>query len=212
MMRELAYIMPDYDGPMEYRALPHVANSDLKEIVMRHHGKTRPDNLEQVFAFGNLVDAMLLEPHKANMNHAKLEVAMAMKKTFFKDSLIRQIFNISDFRRQHEFYRLNIHGVRGAKCKTDGDSKIFNLVFELKGLSVNNEAQFEEAIDHLDYDQAAAWYIDITRRKNYLIAAISKTNTDRMFKRILDNQHKIYSRGVEKIKNSVKIWKQNGYV
>src|SRR5690606_1259375 len=94
-------LYPDYDGPMEYRALPHVANSDLKEIVARHNGKSRPENIEQIFAFGNLVDALICEPYKADLNHEKIALAQAMKATFFRDPMIQKIFSVADFRRQH---------------------------------------------------------------------------------------------------------------
>lgn len=205
-------IYPDYDGPIEYRALPFVANSDLKELMSRHNGKSKPDNLEEIFAFGNLFDALVLEPYKANMEHGKLEQALEMKKNLFKDPLIQQIFTLADFRRQHEFYRLNIHGLIGGKCKCDGDSKMGDLVFELKGLSVTSEKQFDEAIDHLDYDQAAAWYIDITLRKHYVIAGASKKDPRKVFKRYIDRNHKIYKSGLQKVGYSTMLWKQYGFV
>jgi hypothetical protein len=202
---------PDYDGPIEYRALPFVANSDLKEIVRRHHGKVLLDNIEEIYSFGSLFDAMVLEPHKADLSHEKLERAIAMRDVLFRDKLIRDIFSLPDFRRQHEFYRTNIHGLVGGKCKCDGDSKMMDMVFELKGLTVSSEKQFEEAIDHLDYDQAAAWYIDITNRKHYIIAGSGK-KVDKVFKRYVDRNHVIYKRGQQKLLHSTSIWKTYGFV
>jgi hypothetical protein len=204
-------IYPFYDGIIEYRELPFVANSDLKEIMDRHYGKTKLDNLEEIFAFGSLFDALVLEPHKANLSHDKLERAKEMRSVLFRDDLIQKIFHLPDFRRQHEFYRLNTFDLVGTKCKCDGESKMMDMVFELKGLSVANDKQFEEAIDHLNYDQASAHYLETTKRKHYIIAGAGK-KVNKVFKRYIDRNSPIYQRGLEKVKASVKIWKQYGFI
>jgi hypothetical protein len=194
-----------------YRAHQFVANSDLKEVVARYNGKKKLENLEVIFEFGSLFDALVLEPHKANMDHGKLELALAMKKTLLNDKMIQKVFGMYDFRRQHEFYRRGVFGVEGAKCKCDGDSKALNFIFELKGLAVNNQSQFEEAINFLDYDQAMAWYMETAKREHYLIAASSKTKPDNQFQNSITCDHKFYKSGLEKVKHATWLWKMYGF-
>lgn len=90
----------------------------------------------------------------------------------------------------------------------DGDSKALGLVFELKGLAIDSDRAFEEAIDRFDYDQGLAWYLDVSGYKRALIVAVSKKKTDRLFKRIVDRDHVYYKRGLSKVKKSIILWKQ----
>jgi hypothetical protein len=185
-----------------------VSNSDFKKLRKLIDPKFEdPADLKAIFDFGNLVEDVILEPHKANYNHDDIKKALEMDKTFRADKICQQILYIPDFRRQHEFYRSDRYGVR-ARCKTDGDSKSMSLVFELKGLSVSSDRAFEEAIDRFDYDQGLAWYLDLTEYKRSLIVAVSKSDTSKLFKRVVDRNHIYYKRGVQKIKKSVILWKQ----
>lgn len=173
-------------------------------------------NLEVIFDQGTLNHQALTEPHKAHnwLKHTTthptkakqdFDLAMAMAKTVLKDELCRRVILSVDFRREWEFYRQNVHGIR-ARCKADGDSKILKTVFEYKGLAVTTEKAFDEAIDNFDYDQGVAWYLDTTHYDRVLIAAVSKKKPDMLFKRIVDRNHQIYLRGEQKVLKAVKYW------
>lgn len=166
-----------------------------------------PADLEEIFSFGTLSHATILEPYKADHNHKDYPLAKTMANTFMRDQICRQLIYIHDFKREHEYYRSNVFGVK-ARCKTDGKSNAMSLCLEFKGLSVTTENAFEEAIDRFDYDQAAAWYLDVTRLRWYLIVGVSKKSPDRLFKRLIDRNHHYYKRGVEKVNKSVELWKQ----
>lgn len=166
-----------------------------------------PADLEEIFSFGTLVHALVLEPHKADYRHKDISLAKQMAATFMNDEMCRNLYYIYDFKREHEYYRSNRFGVK-ARCKADGKSNVLSLCLEFKGLSVSTEAAFEEAIDRFDYDQAAAWYLDVTGLDRYLIVGVSKKSPKRLFKRLIDRNHKYYISGREKVNKSIQLWKQ----
>lgn len=183
-----------------------ISNSDLKQLRKMMDPKFQdPADLEEIFAFGHLVEDIILQPHQADYNHKNIDKALAMAATFKADSICRQMLWIHDLRRQHEFYRSNVFGVP-ARCKMDGDSKAMGLVFELKGLAVESERAFEDAIERFDYDQGLAWYLDVSGYKQALLVAVSKKNTSKLFKRVVDRNHLYYKRGVDKVEKNVKLF------
>lgn len=184
----------------------YISNSDFKALRKMVDPKFEdPADLEEIFAFGRLVEDIILQPHQADYNHKDIGKAHDMARTFKADSICQQLLWIHDLRRQHEFYRSNVFGVP-ARCKMDGDSKALSLVFELKGLAVETERAFEDAVDRFDYDQGIAWYLDVSGYKQALIVAVSKKNTSRLFKRIVNRDHQYYKRGVVKIEKSVELF------
>lgn len=193
---------------MSYFNSSYVSNSDLKEIMSRLSGVQKPENIQQIYDFGSAFHGGILEPHKdvPNVSDNDKQLISRMHKTIWADDLLRNMILIPDFRREHEFYRENIHGVK-ARCKMDGSSKMMSTILELKGLSVSTYKAFIEAVDRFDYDQGAAWYLDVTRYKQCLIAGISKKEPDRLFKLLIDRDHQMYKSGVVKIKKSVSAWK-----
>lgn len=202
---------------MSYFGHHYASNSDIKEMVSRYYNKQKPNNLGAIFDFGTEFHAGILEPHKANWDKVTPEQKASiqkMSKTFWKDSLCRQIAMMPDFRREHEFYRINRFNLEGVRCKTDGDSRKLRTILELKGLSVSTEKAFKESILHLDYDQGAAWYINTASGyvpyDQKLIVGISKIDEDLLFKVLIDRNHKYYKYGMQKINEGTKIWKMYG--
>lgn len=184
----------------------YISNSDLKHLRKMLDPKFEdPADLEEIFAFGRLVEDCILQPHQADYNHKDIEKALAMARTFKADSICQQLLWVHDLRRQHEFYRSNRFGVP-ARCKMDGDSKALGLVFELKGLAVETERAFDEAIQRFDYDQGLAWYLDVSGYRQALLVAVSKKNTSRLFKRIVNRDHEYYKRGIVKVEKSVHLF------
>lgn len=204
---------------MNYFNHRYASNSDIKKIVSRHEGRTEIEGLQAIFDFGSEFDVAIFEPHKrgtfSDLSPEKNELIKTMAASFWKDEMLRQIMMGPDFRRQHEFYRVNRFGLEGIRCKCDGDSRKLGLILELKGLAVSTEKAFKESILHLDYDQGAAWYLEgasgYVRYERVLIAGVSKTDPERPpFKMLIDRNHDYYLSGMGKIEYGTKIWKMFG--
>lgn len=193
---------------MNYFDSDYVSNSDLKELRKRVDPKfEEPPNLKEIFIFGHLVEDCIFHPAAADYTHPKIELAKAMAIAFHADKICRTFLMVNDFRRQHEWYRSDRFGLR-ARCKADGDSRQISSLMEFKGLSVDSDSQFEECIDRFDYDQALSWYLDLSGYNRMLLVAGSKKSPDRLFKRIVDRDHKIYKRGLDKVHSAVRLWNQ----
>jgi hypothetical protein len=192
---------------MSYYNHQYASNSDLKKLISRYvEGREEPD-LEEIFDLGTLIHQAILEPHKANKQHKDYELASKMAKTVLKDRLCRDLIFMPDFKREHEFYRVNVHGIR-ARAKMDGSSNRIRTILEYKGLKIANEKAFDESIYKFDYDQGAAWYLDTSGYDRLLIVAVSKTDPNKIFKRIIDRNHNIYKSGLVKVERAVMYWKQ----
>jgi hypothetical protein len=184
----------------------YISNSDLKRLRKMIDPKFQdPADLEEIFAFGTLVHALIFEPHKADREHKDYGLAMDMAKAFMNHQLCRQILHVHDLRREHEFYRSDVFGVP-ARCKADAESRELDMIFEYKGLGVTNEKAFEDAISRFDYDQAVPWYMDVGRRKRYLLVSGSKKAPKRLFIRLVDRNHQYYHQGLEKVYKAIKLF------
>lgn len=191
-----------------------VSNSDLKKVVNKFvKGIEEPENLEDIFKLGTLIHQILLEPHLADKNHPQFGLAKAMSETIFKDQLCRSFILMRDFRREREFYTDKCnpafekqYGFKG-RVKVDGDSELMGAVMEYKGLAVTTHNAFIEAIDRFDYDQGAAYYLEATQRKRILIPAPSKKDPRKLFKILVDRDHPIYKRGLEKVIYASQVWR-----
>lgn len=193
---------------MNYFDHEYASNSDLKKLVKMMESDSPEDqqNLEEIFDLGTLIHAILLEPHLANHSHKDYELAKEMAKTFMKDKLCHQLMFLSDFKREWEFYRQNVHGIK-ARCKMDGKSASMSAILEYKGLACRSQKEFEEAIYRFNYDQGAAWYLDVTQYKYCLIVAVSKKDPRRIFKQLIDRDHLIYKTGEVKVVKAVNLWR-----
>jgi PDDEXK-like domain of unknown function (DUF3799) len=190
----------------------YASNSDLKRLMSKFiEGEVERDDLEVIFDQGTLNHHALLEPHKADRSNKDYDLACEMAKTVLKDEMCRKIIMASDFRREHEFYNRDVYGIKG-RCKTDGDTKKFGVIFEYKGLSLTTERALDEAIEHFHYDQGSCWYLNTTNYKfhqyrYHLTAAVSKKDPGKLFKRLVDRDSKIYTRGHVKCLRATEIWK-----
>lgn len=202
---------------MGYFQNNYASNSDIKEVVARHEGRTKPDNIHEIYNFGTAFHAGILEPHKVDQSAIsvdQVDLLKVMSSTFWKDKMCRDIVLQYDFRREYEFYRQCRYGIQ-TRCKVDGDSRSLGVILELKGLGVTTESAFHNAIMQFDYDQGAAWYLNTAtgyvKYKYKLIVGISKKYPDRLFKVLIDRDHKYYNSGDQKAIRGVKIWKHYGF-
>lgn len=199
---------------MSYFDHRFASNSDIKEIVSRSEGRDKPQNIQALYNFGTGFHCGITEPHKLDrttLTQAELELIDKMAKRFWRDPMCRDLVNLPDFRREHEFYRSNRFGLEGTRCKLDGDSRAAKTILELKGLAVTTNKGFLESLLHLDYDQGAAWYLDnasgFTQYERVLIVGISKKDPDLLFKLLIDRNHEYYRSGKAKIAKGIYLWK-----
>lgn len=186
----------------------YVSNSDLKRLRKIIDPKFEdPADIEEIFKFGHLVEDLIFQPHQADYAHKDLGLAQDMAKTFRDDPICKQILYVHDLRRQHEWYRSDVLGVPG-RAKTDADSKSLEMIFELKGLSVKSEQEFESAIDRFDYDQGIYWYHSVTQQPRHLLVAVSKKAPKKIFKRLTGIYHPYYEHGRDKAMKNLRMWKE----
>lgn len=167
-----------------------------------------PADLTEIYEFGNLVENVIFQPHLANNGHKDMPLAVAMKNTYFKDPLCRGLLHAFDFRRQHEWYRAQTEYGIPMRCKADGDSKALSLILEFKGLAVDSQKAFDAAVDRFHYDQGIAFYLDTAQYKRLLLVAVSKKFPGKIFKELVDRDHRYYKRGKEKVIKKVKLFRE----
>lgn len=193
---------------MTYFEHPYVSNSDLNGVKDLTFGREKPVNIQAIYDQGTLNHHALIEPHKADKTHKDYILAKTMAQTVLEDDMCRSIILSPDLRREHEWYRTrNEYGLIGMKCKADLSSKLHSVVFEYKGLSVATQDAFINAVERLNYDQSAAWYLDITGFMWYLIVAVSKLKPKKLFKLLITRDHKYYHSGKQKVLHGVREWK-----
>jgi len=202
---------------MKYFDRPEVSNSDFTSLARAYN--CLPDNraeLEDIFNFGSLVDAMLTEKWRVNFFSMTLDddgkvlqyapdifaqavrladackkdpvISLALKHMVGQYVFIRKGFA---FEYEGESYRID------ARCKFDGFSRALDMGMEYKTTSCANKKQFREAIDHFHWDRAGAWYMDLARINRHWICGVSKKSGE-IFKLAIDRESDIYKIGKRK--------------
>lgn len=189
---------------MNYFDHPYVSNSDLKNFKKKiGMAPEDPLNLQAIFDFGSLFHATILEPHLTNKDDMSDDAVLArkMKDTFFKDELCRSFVMAPDFKREEEFYnQVEVDGMRfNSRCKADGVRTGLKVFLEIKGLGIDSEKAFKEALTRFDYDQGIAHYMLTSKCDMAIIVGISKRKPERMFKKIVKKHDEFYAWGEEKL-------------
>jgi len=179
-----------------YNITTHVSNSDLGRLQDLINGVDpfNNPNMEQIFAFGSLVDGMLLEPENIVYSERRLinpsggdivfdEVtwnkALRMRNAGRNDRLLamyiesmskQQMLLVDEFEISYEGYRF----LFPARCKYDLCNQAMKMGADLKTTSSSNVKQFIQVIDTLNYDRQAAWYMDLGGLDNFLFICIAK--------------------------------------
>lgn len=196
---------------MSYFEHPSISNSDLKRFKMSLNGgiQVEESRLQEIFELGTMIHTTILEPNKLTQEDKEkvgYPLAQRMHKTFFAEPLCRMFINSSDFYREKEFYRqIEVGGMQyNARCKCDGYRTGMKAYLEIKGLAVSTEKSFMEAIDRLDYDQAAVHYMLTSQTNMCLMVGISKKNPDLLFKKVIKMHDETYAIGEEKLITTLK--------
>jgi hypothetical protein len=202
---------------MNYFDLPEVSSSDLGALKREYYGL--PDNreqLEEIFNFGSLVDAMLTEREKLDY----LTLGLRQENGFYiyytydtwrraevlaeaarKDPVIGRMLDWMVgqyiFRRTLSFdYQGDEYKIR-ARCKFDLLAKKLLTGLDFKTTACTTQKQFEESIDFFDWDKQASYYMDISKNNYHWIVGISKKN-DKIFKYAIERGDAMHKRGADK--------------
>lgn len=200
-------------GTESYYLRPEVSNSDLTSLM----DKERLYDLEQVYRFGNLVDAMITDTERVNhlskqvdgvqFTGGEWQLAYDMLQAFRKDdfcmSILRmsegqRVFHNQEFTIEHEglIFRLPM------RCKTDLYVGSMNLINDIKSTACTSQKQFEDSISYFDYDRQGSLYLDLSGADKFMFIGISKAKPHKIFKMAIrrgDDMYKIGKRKYEEL-------------
>jgi hypothetical protein len=193
-----------------YFSHPNVSNSNLKELRRYYHGDESDlaERLREQFIIGSLVDNYVTPTRPQTRAEIELgatveqgQLARGLGDYMLADPLIR-VF-VTEMVGQFAFFKSisfefdgETYTIRG-KCKFDLFSRRFKIGVEIKTTSCKTYKAFVASIEFLDYDQAAAWYMDLAKIDRLWIIAICKS-TKQIFKFVVQRGDETHARGVAK--------------
>lgn len=196
----------------DYFQHPFISNSDIKDfkkkagIIVRED----PPNLQAIFDFGSLFHATILEPHLAKRDSPDYALAKEMRDTFWKDPTCRGFAIARDYHREYPVFnevKVGSYKVK-LRCKMDGVRTSLKMMLELKGLGVETEKAFREALVRNDYDQAVAHYMITGDMRMALIVGISKKDPRQLFKWYVKRHDEFFLSGEQKLIDSLTLIKE----
>lgn len=200
---------------MTYFALPSVSNSDLIALRKAFYCFEETFDPAEVFKFGNLVDAMLTEPERVNYfyftleefgkqisyNPSDFELAKAMVRNCKADPVIKAFMQSGQGQKVcKELLKFQFDGQDyeiQARCKFDSVRPAISTSVDYKSTGCTTRKSFIESIEHFNYDQQAAWYMDVGKVNRHWIIGISK-KTKEIFKFAIERGDETYKCGVSK--------------
>lgn len=203
-----------------YRSFPAVSNSDLTSLQKYWEPENVWIDKEKAYRFGNLIDAIITEPHRVNYftfrvdevqyTREEFEQAEEMKKAFYKDAFcqamvkqcsFQKISYLPEFKIQNEGFDFFL----AAKCKWDLFCDNLDLSGDIKSTAATTQKQFEEACHYFDYYRSRAWYMDLEGRNNDILIGISKKN-NKVFKIPIKRGDKYYTLGKQQYQELAFKW------
>jgi hypothetical protein len=200
---------------INYYDLPEVSSSDLGALERMFYDRERGD-LEEIFNFGSLVDAMLTERELLRYEACAL-IQPGKMDILFSPIVWRQAEKLADYLRKDPLVMLMLPHAKGqyifrrtlcfqyegdeykirARCKFDLLAKPFKVGLDFKTTSAKSLKEFVGAIEHFDWDRQAAWYMDLARINYHWIVGVSK-KTGEVFKYVVERGDATHTRGVQK--------------
>jgi hypothetical protein len=210
---------------LNYFKLPAVSNSDLTALFKLFYGiRDNSDELEDIFNFGSLVDALLTELFRVDIYQRSLTqedgTVIYYEPTVFmhaqhladncrKDPLVLRLLDASAgqyiFMRTLQFeYEEESYSIM-ARCKFDLFSKKFSTGVDFKSTACATRKQFKAAILHFHWDKQAAFYMDLAKIDRHWIIGISK-KTGEVFKHAIERGDPFYESGRAKYTRWAYYW------
>jgi hypothetical protein len=196
-----------------YFSQPEVSNSDLTELKKYFMPQDQRGDIESAYRFGTLVDAIITEPekidyfnlriagHEYTYTHDEFAIAKKMLNAFRNNPVCAQFIKSAEFQKtMREERTFNYEGVEftlKTRCKWDLWMPGVNWGGDIKSTTATSQKQFEQAVEHFDYDRQRAWYMNIAGSDRDILIGISKVNF-KVFIVPINREHKLYKQGVEK--------------
>lgn len=184
------------------------SNSQLKNLRKLYNGKTLEisEALGKTFNMGSIVDSYLTDKGAIVPGVTKEQEELAVEIVHFmqSDPLIKilleyMVGQVRFFKLLRFTYDGTEYTIR-ARVKFDGYCQRFKIAVEYKTTACTTQKAFEESIDFLDYDQGAAFYMDVasqserTRIDRIFIIGICKSSRQ-LFKFAIERGDAVYERG-----------------
>jgi len=190
----------------------YVSNSDMSELDrLLHGGREFGGNKEQVFAFGNLVDALISEPELVDMQNktcidahgeiltfteAEWMQAQRMKHAALNHPFVKLMVDCMEFQvvTKIDEFEINCdyaHFFIPARGKADGIAAAIKTGMDLKTTACGDLKAFMNSIMMFDYDRQGAWYMDLFELDKFIFVGISKKQNKK-------GQHEILLHAIER--------------
>lgn len=212
-------------NPDEYYKRSEVSNSDLTALKEQLYPHEQYGDREAAFYFGSVVDALITEPSRVDvLNHTvdgervpddiwlhARDMQRSLRHEAMRDPFLAKVLEIADTQRfmvnkAQAFENGGFPFTLDTRCKWDWWIDAAHFGGDLKTTAAATEAEFENAVDHFDWDRSRAWYMDIAHSDRDFIYAISKKN-GRVFKKFIRRGDEVYNRGREKYEDlAFKYW------
>lgn len=196
-----------------------VSNSDLKSLARAYRVEADPfgDRIQTIFNFGSLIDALRTAAHLlvnnrlynddlvtfVTLTEDELEKGFALNKflntdrlmKLFSDTMIGQFVFL---KRLNFTYEGRDYFLR-ARCKFDHFTRreywsSIRVGIDYKTTAATSQRAFEASIEHFDWDQGAAFYMDIAQIDYFWLIGICKTKNE-IFKFAIRRGDAMYLRG-----------------
>lgn len=204
-----------------YYSLPYVSNSELGSLQDLLYDRSKPDNIQGIYDFGNLVDAMLTEKDKFDnetgiltdqgreltFTDEQLESARLMQIAGEHDSFLAAISKLSNFqhiilRERFLFEQDGWKVYMKTKCKYDLLVKKMKIGGDIKTTGCTTLEQFIASIFHFNYDRQGAFYMDMGELDKFVYIGISKKKNKKgkheVFKFVIQRGDETYLSGKAK--------------
>lgn len=206
---------------MNYFAHPAVSNSNFKQL-QRCYNALAPLDASNNLDFGNLVDSMLTGEGEIKGSVLYCEDGRVVT---FTDQEIRLAGKLSEYCHKDNLVKLMLPGgtpqkvvIRNvlfnyegrefdleAKCKIDWSNEFLRTNIDYKTTACTTYKSFIASIDHFDYDQQGAFYLDVSSETERMsvtydyhwIIGMSKP-TGKIFRYVIERGDENYKRGQKK--------------
>ena len=172
-----------------YYGRKEVSNSDLSELDKYFRPLSEVFNIEAAYRFGNLIDAMITEPHRCDHIRMKVDDEQFSEEDWTKSKLMLNAFRKNEFCRSvlkiakgqsvfiNPSLEINYEGMSFTlpmRCKYDLWSGSFGV--DVKSTTATSQQQFEDACHHFGYLRQRAVYMELSGANKDMLIGISKTN------------------------------------
>lgn len=203
-------------NPDSYFQRSEVSNSDLTDLKNLLYPRTQYGDKEKAFKFGTLFDALVTEnervrydkmtvddiPYTEDEFQLGIEMRKALRMEARRDAFLDQVLKLADTQKfmvnkNQKFEYGSFEYTLDTRCKWDWWLSSLSFGGDLKTTAAETQKQFNDALEHFDWDRSRAWYMDIAGSNQDFIYAVSKKNL-KVFKAFINRGDALYERGKEK--------------